>query len=350
MKLIAFYLPQFHEIPENDKWWGKGFTDWVNTRESVARFPGHYQPREPYQDNYYDLAGEPPREWQAQIAKEYGIYGFCYYHYWFKGKRILHKPLDAILQSGKPDLPFCLSWANDPWTRSWEGSDEVLEAQDYGEEWDWREHFEFLLPVFKDERYIRVDNKPIFLIYRPSDIPRCTEMLQYWQSLARENGLDGIHLIQTLNRFYNPEIEGFEARVEFEPGYTMNLTHAHGCHEYVEGYQKPYFLINYDLYWKYIVDRKASNDPIKTYLGAFADWDNSARAKGEEDPLIFSSVSPEKFATYLDQQIKKSIEMGSELLFINAWNEWAEGAYLEPDKKYEFQYLEAVRKAVDHNL
>jgi len=349
MKLIAFYLPQFHETDENNGWWGKGFTEWTNTKKAKPLFPGHNQPREPYQDYYYDLTEKHAREWQAQIAKQYGIYGFCYYHYWFKGKRFLHKPIDAILQQGEPDFPFCLSWANDPWTRAWIGaSKEILVDQDYGEIADWKQHFEFLLTAFKDRRYIRVENKPVFLIYRPSDIPNCEEMLEYWQKLAVENGLEGIHFIQTLNRFNNPQLKGFDARVEFEPGYTMNVTNGIHFGRAVDGYKQKFHLMDYDKYWSYILDRNRDKEGLKTYLGAFIDWDNSARVGGIW-PLIFTGATPDKFASYLTQQIKKSMDINSDIIFINAWNEWGEGTYLEPDKQYEFQYLEATKKALENN-
>ncbi len=342
-------MPQFHETEENNRWWGKGFTEWTNTRKAQPLFPGHDQPKEPYQDYYYDLTDESSRAWQAQIARQYGIYGFCYYHYWFKGKRFLHKPLDAVLQNGEPDFPFCLSWANDPWTRTWTGSNhEVLAGQDYGEEADWKEHFEFLLTVFKDKRYIKVENKPLFLIYRPSDIPRCEEMLECWRKLAEEHGLDGIYVVQTLNRFHNPDLKGFDARVEFEPGYTMFLTSGIHCGRSVDGYKQKFELMDYDKYWSYILDRERDNAALKTYLGAFLDWDNSARVGGRW-PLIFTGSTPKKFCTYLTRQINRSLEINSDLLFINAWNEWGEGTYLEPDKKHGYQYLEAVKKAMENN-
>lgn len=348
MKLIAFYLPQFHETEENNSWWGNGFTEWTNSRKAKPLFPGHYQPREPYQDYYYDLSDESAREWQAQIARKHGIYGFCYYHYWFKGKRFLHKPFDAVLETGKPDFPFCLSWANDPWTRTWTGSTEVLADQDYGEEADWKEHFEFLLTAFKDKRYIRVENKPLFLIYDPGDIPKCEEMLVYWQKLAGQNGLDGIYIGQTLNRFNNPPLKGFDAHIEFEPGYTMYLTDGIQCERAVDGYRQKFPLMDYDKYWSSILERKVDMDGVKTYLGAFIDWDNSARVGGNF-PLIFTGATPEKFSIYLTQQIERSLEINSDLLFINAWNEWGEGTYLEPDKKTGFQYLEAIKKALGNN-
>lgn len=349
LKLIAFYLPQFHETDENNRWWGKGFTEWTNTRKANPLFPGHYQPKEPYQNYYYDLTDKSSRKWQIQIAKKYGIYGFCYYHYWFKGKRLLHKPIDLVLKEREDDFPFCFSWANEPWTKTWTGSNhEVLVDQDYGEKVDWKEHFEFLLTAFKDKRYIRVENKPLFLIYRPSDISKCSEMLEYWQKLAVKYGLDGIYFVQTLNRFNNPQIKGFDARIEFEPGYTMYLTNGIGCEKVSDGYKQKFDLMNYDKYWSTILERKIDKDSFKTYLGAFLDWDNSARVEGKS-PLIFTGASPEKFSFYLSQQIKRSIEINNDYLFINAWNEWGEGTYLEPDKKYEFQYLESVKKALENN-
>lgn len=336
MKLIAFYLPQFHEIPENNLWWGKGFTEWTNTKKAQPLFPGHYQPREPYQDYYYDLTDETARKWQAQIAEKYGIYGFCYYHYWFKGKRLLEKPFNEVLSSGEPNFPFCLSWANEPWTRRWDGSeDDVLMAQDYGEEADWKEHFDYLLTAFKDERYIRVDNKPLFLIYRPGSIQKCEEMLQYWQDLAKQNGLDGIYFVKTISGFQIPVVNGFSASVEFEPLYTV-FHHLYFQHT-----------MDYDRIWSRIIARTKKEMDDKTYLGAFVDWDNSPRKRNTG--LILKGATPEKFTHFLTKQIKNALNRNSEFLFINAWNEWAEGTYLEPDKKYGYQYLEAVKKALENN-
>ncbi|MFE4352498.1 glycosyltransferase WbsX family protein [Peribacillus butanolivorans] len=349
MKLIAFYLPQFHQIPENDLWWGQGFTEWTNTRKRQTLFPGHNQPREPYQDYYYDLTDETARKWQAQIAKKYGIYGFCYYHYWFKGKRLLEKPFNEVLKTGEPDLPFCLSWANEPWTRRWDGwIHDVLMPQDYGDEEDWKEHFDFLLTAFKDKRYIRVDNKPLFIIYKPGSIPRCEEMLLYWQNLAKQNGLEGIYFVKTLAAFPIPQNEGFDACLEFEPGYTLSHDGGSTFRRAVDGYQQKFIVMDYDQVCSRILDRSDIKKNIKTFPGAFIDWDNSARVGNRA--LIFKGSTPEKFSYYLSQQIQKSVNISnSEFLFINAWNEWAEGTYLEPDKKYGYQYLEAVKKALDNN-
>ncbi|MGG0287660.1 glycoside hydrolase family 99-like domain-containing protein [Peribacillus butanolivorans] len=348
MKPIAFYLPQFHQIPENNLWWGQGFTEWTNTRKGKKLFPGHYQPREPYQDYYYDLTDETARKWQAQIAQKYGIYGFCYYHYWFKGKRLLEKPFNEVLRTGEPHLPFCLSWANEPWTRRWDGwIHDVLMPQDYGNEEDWKEHFDFLLTAFKDERYIRVDNKPLFIIYRPDSIPRCKEMLLYWSNLAKQYGLEGIYFVATLNGFPIPEVAGFDACLEFEPLYTL----VHGGPNFqrvVDGYHQKFNVLDYDQLWSCILDRTDIKKNIKTFPGAFIDWDSTARVGNRA--LIFKGSTPEKFSYYLSQQIQKAVNISnSEFLFINAWNEWAEGTYLEPDKKYGYQYLEAVKRALDIN-
>lgn len=359
MKIIAFYLPQFHEIPENNEWWGKGFTEWTNTKKSKPLFNGHYQPREPYNDYYYNLLDEETRQRQAEVAEKYDIYGFCYYHYWFKGKKLLEKPIEEVLKLKSPKLHFCFSWANEPWARTWDGQDkDVLISQDYGDVEDWVQHFNYLLPFFKDERYIRVNNKPMFIIYRSSSISRCDEMLLKWQELAKKNGLDGIYFVKTLSAFEIDTLnKQFNAQVEFEPMYTKSYDY--GFYQRiirkikiffreVINLKSPIFLntISYDYLWKRIINRK--NNGEKTFLGAFVDWDNSAR-KGK-NAFIVKNATPEKFEKYLTIQLEKAKNLNSEFIFINAWNEWAEGAYLEPDRKYGYKYLEAVKKAVDRNL
>ncbi|WP_239583040.1 glycoside hydrolase family 99-like domain-containing protein [Bacillus tianshenii] len=349
MKLIAFYLPQFHEIPENNQWWGKGFTEWVNTRNAEPLFHGHYQPREPYSDFYYDLTDPLARKWQAELAKEYGIYGFCYYHYWFNGKMLLEKPFNEVLTSGEPDFPFCLSWANEPWTRRWDGrNDLVLMPQDYGNEKDWKEHFDYLLKAFKDDRYIRVEDKPLFLIYRPAIIPNCSEMLYFWDNLAKQNGLNGIYFVETLNGFYPlTNIKGFDASVEFEPHYSIAHGNCQNIWREGNGYQGRMKVVDYDSMWSCILNRKINTNK-KVIPGAFIDWDNTAR-RGTE-ATIYYGANPAKFEKYLSKQIDRAETVyKSDFLFINAWNEWAEGTYLEPDKKFQYQYLEAVQKALRVN-
>lgn len=360
MKIIAFYLPQFHEIPENNKWWGNGFTEWTNTKKAKPLFKGHYQPREPFEDNYYNLIDRETREWQAKIAKEYGVYGFCYYHYWFKGKKLLEKPAEDMLEHRSPNFPFCFSWANESWTRAWDGKvKEALIVQDYGGKEDWEEHFNYLLPFFKDERYIRVDNKPLFAIYRSSLISKCDEMIMLWQELAKSNGLDGIYFVKTLNAFeVDNSNKEFNAQIEFEPMYTRK--HDYSITDKLRrkfkeicrkrfGFNSKLFLDidSYDYIWNKIISRKYCGEA--TFLGAFVDWDNSARKQRES--TIISGTNPNKFEYYLKQQILRAKEIyGTDMIFINAWNEWAEGTYLEPDKKYRYKYLEAVKSALMEDL
>ncbi|MCH6267008.1 glycoside hydrolase family 99-like domain-containing protein [Neobacillus citreus] len=363
MKIISFYLPQFHQIPENDEWWGEGFTEWTNMRNSKPLFEVHNQPKVPLNDNYYDLTNPETRKWQAEIAKKYNIFGFCYYHYWFRGKRLLEKPFDEVLKSKEPDFPFCLAWANEPWTRSWDGKNkEVLMPQNYGGRKDWEEHFNYLIQAFLDQRYIKIDNKPVFLIYRPSSIKDCNEMLEFWNMLARDNGLEGIYFIEMLTAFDNtPVSQHFKAKVEFEPMYTLG----HHMDRYFNLFKKfrnlvrktSYLfnfeherllnVVDYDRVWDKILKRTrtVSDGASQTFYGAFVDWDNSPR-KGREG-LIMKGSSPEKFKTYLTEQIKTAKENNVEFIFINAWNEWAEGTYLEPDKKDGYKYLEAVKKALE---
>lgn len=346
MKLIAYYLPQFHQIPENDLWWGEGFTEWTNTQKARPLYPNHRQPKEPLKDYYYNLMDPSVREWQASLARYYGIYGFCYYHYWFKGKRLLEKPLEALLQSDTPDFPFCLSWANEPWTRRWDGSDdEILMPQDYGDEADWAEHFIELLKAFNDKRYIRIENKPLFVIYRPGLIPRCEEMLEYWNRLAVQHGLQGIYFVRTLGGFDIPNQAGFEASVEFEPHYTFAHAHTQGLWSKIKKKENEHLVFDYDGAWEMILSRSPHRSGEQIIPGAYVNWDNTPRRGYHGQSCIGSS--PEKFAYYLTRQIERAAQVyNSSFLFVNAWNEWAEGTYLEPEKDHGFAYLEAVRTAL----
>lgn len=197
-RIIALYLPQFHPIPENDGWWGKGFTEWRNVGKAQPLFRGHYQPRVPADLGYYDLRVSEAREAQAEMAKKYGVEGFCYWHYWFgNGKRLLERPFQEVLLSGSPDYPFCLAWANESWKGFFHGVNgrETLIEQQYGSEDDYKEHFYSLLPAFKDPRYIRVDGKPLFMIYSPLSLPDARSFISLWQKLAYENGIAGVHFV-----------------------------------------------------------------------------------------------------------------------------------------------------------
>ena len=225
MKIIAFYLPQFHDIPENDEWWGKGFTEWVNVKKAQPLYKGHEQPRIPMNENYYNLLDDNVKIWQANIAKEYGIYGFCYYHYWFGGKLLLEKPMEQMLKNPKVDIPFCISWANEPWTKAWVNESKVLIPQFYGGKKEWKEHFDYLLPFFKDNRYIKEDNKPLFIIYRAEVIDCLNGMLDYWTELAQQNGFSGMKYAYqnlTFDLMPNKDDSRFDYNIEFQPSYAWN--------------------------------------------------------------------------------------------------------------------------------
>ena len=194
MKVIAFYLPQFHEIPENNEWWGEGFTEWVNVKKAQKLFDGHNQPRIPLNNNYYNLLDNNVKKWQVELANKYGVYGFCFYHYWFNGKLLLEKPVEQFLKDKSLNIHYCICWANEHWTNAWAGKQaKVLIEQKYGTEKEWKEHFEYLLPYFKDERYIKEDNKPLLIIYRPELIDCLKDMLEFWDKEAKKNGFAGLN-------------------------------------------------------------------------------------------------------------------------------------------------------------
>jgi lipopolysaccharide biosynthesis protein len=359
VKVIAFYLPQFHEIPENDRWWGRGFTEWTNTRRSKPLFPGHYQPREPLGDNYYTLLDPGTQEWQAQLARNYGVDAFCYYHYWFNGQRLLERPFERMLETGKPEFPFCLSWANEPWSRAWNGRRrDIIAPQSYGGEADWNRHFKYLARAFRDPRYVRVGGKPLFIIYRPSHFRRCQQMIEYWRKLAAQQGFEGLYLLHVLNTFERRPVNGFDGVIELEPTYTLShgmpmgwvarryaLAMARVLTQGFRRYQSKFIdRVDYDQVWRRILERDPGRNRTRTYLGAFPDWDNSPRR--QRRGTVFEHSSPASFRTYLESQLARSEARGEDaLLFVNAWNEWAEGAYLEPDKKHGYAYLDALRLA-----
>lgn len=346
MKILAFYLPQFHEIPENNEWWGKGFTDWTNVKKAKPLVDGQYQPREPLNDNYYDLSNVEVMKWQSKIAQEHGIYGFCYYHYWFDGKLLLEKPLENMLHDKEVTIPFCFSWANEPWARTWDGREtDVLMPQRYGDEKEWEEHFEYLLQFFKDERYIKEDNKPMMVLYKTMHIPRVEEMCECWDKLAKENGFEGIYFVETLAMQLRPYLKCSNAVALFEPNFTRNdYKPKSDIFSRVKRriLKKTIQILNYNEVWNDIIERNIEFDNKKVFYGGFLDWDNTAR-KGMKG-IVFNGANPEKFGIYLNKLKNKS---KNDYIFINAWNEWAEGTYLEPDKKYQYGYLKAIQKVLN---
>lgn len=354
-KILAFLLPQFHRIPENDAWWGEGFTEWTNVRRARPLFDGHKQPRVPANQRYYNLLDQEVQAWQADLARQHGIYGFCYYHYWFNGKLLLEQPLNLMLDRQSPDFPFCLAWANEPWTRTWDGGDShVLMPQDYGGPADWDSHFAYLLRAFLDPRYIRVNGKPMLLIYRTASIDNCADMLARWQQLARSHGLPGLHVVSMLTYFaLDTRVELFDAFCEFEPMFTLSqqkglikraeqvfnaLVRLHWRINGTARYAKQ--SRNYRALWSQINRRRV--EP-KHYPGAFVDWDNSPR-KGHHQSLVLRDVSVTTFEHGLAVQYEKARAEGCEYIFLNAWNEWAEGTYLEPDTWRGMQFLEAIAR------
>lgn len=363
MKLIAFYLPQFHEIEENNQWWGKGFTEWHNVKKAKPLFKGHNQPRVPLNKNYYDLSETNSLEQQQRLLEKYNIYGLCFYHYWFKdGKKLLEKPAELLLQNANINMNFCFSWANEPWTRTWDGkSGEIIMPQEYGAEKEWQAHFEYLLPFFKDKRYIKVEGKPVFLLYKSSDIPQLEKKLAFWQLLAKKNGLPGVYLINTLrtkddiSKVQSFNQDTFSAHVEFEPRYSLlNAPKMYKLKKYsykrtrktLDKFikiKKPINLAdNYDKIVQLSLSKKKLEN-VNTIPGAFVEWDNTPRV-GKNGSYI-KGFTIEKFKEYMNLKIEKGItEYKSPFLFINAWNEWAEGTYLEPDEKYGYSKLEILKE------
>lgn len=357
-KVLAFVLPQYHSIPENDEWWGEGFTEWTNVRKAQPLFPGHLQPRIPLNGRYYNLLDPETQDWQAALAREHGIHGFCYYHYWFRGKQLLEKPVELLLKRARPDFPFCLAWANEPWTRAWDGGDRhVLMPQDYGDEQDWRRHFEYLITVFKDPRYIKVADRPMLLIYRTASIDEAAPMLRLWRELAEKAGLPGLHIVSMLTAFPSdsrPEL--FDAFAEFEPAYTQVQRRPFLWRKREKFYRKfrkwslrlfghangPPQSYDYGSIWQAIVRRQSR---AQIYPGAFVDWDNTPR-RGLERGIVMRNFDRRAFASGFPAQLRKAARAGSEFLFINAWNEWAEGAYLEPDEARGRFFLNTIRDAV----
>lgn len=349
MKIITYYLPQFHRVKENDEWWGEGFTDWVAVKSAKPMFPGHYQPHIPLDNNYYDLLDKKTMQWQASLMAQYGVDVQCFYHYWFRdGRKILEKPAENLLRWTDIDIPFCFCWANEHWGRTWsrlanvgfqmempeqqQGSTLLLE-QAYGEEEQWKQHFEYLLPFFKDKRYLKVGNKPLFVLYRSALIPCLEQMAQRWNEWAVESGFSGIYLIGADASSAVPEY--LDAVMRFEPNHAFSLLPAKKS--------RPR-MFEYDELWESMLAYHDYRENV--FYGGFLCFDDSPR-RGERGTII-KNADPERFRVYLAELIAKNMAQNNELIFLHAWNEWSEGSHLEPDEKYGFGYLEAVRYAREH--
>lgn len=350
-KVFAMYLPQYHEIPENNEWWGEGFTEWTNVKSSAPLFEGHYQPRVPANGNYYDLSDPETMTKQMLLAKHYGIDGFCFYHYWFNGKQLLEKPVNMLLERENIELPFCLCWANEPWTRNWDGavgSKVTLIGQNYGDFEDWNRHYKYLSAFFKRNEYIKIEGKPVLVIYKQEMIDVRKDILMLWNALAIEDGFSGIFVINTKRGNVSiKELYG-NAFFDFEPFETLNSALPSELEMVVNSYVgnrednagRVYRVYDYERICQYMVRRNVIND--KHYLGMCIGWDNSAR-RGVNSKYIFENVTPDVFKKYFKMQYNRAVQANHELMFINAWNEWAEGTYLEPDERFGLGYLEAIK-------
>ncbi len=339
VKLIAFYLPQFHTIPENDKWWGEGFTEWTNVRKAKPLFDGHYQPHVPHSDiGYYNLRNIETQKQQAKTAQKYGIYGFCYYHYWFGGKKLLETPLQNVLQHPEIDLPFCICWANENWTRKWDGAEKkILIAQKHSPEDDLA-FIKDVMPALKDSRYIFVDGKPLLVVYRPALFPDFKETAKIWRAEVKKNGFPGLHIarVENFDNGVAPEKFGCDINIDFSPDFDLG--------ESIRS-KKPATFSYDDL----VVRKLSKIRPYSFVQSVCPSWDNAARRQ-DGGGFTFVHSSPEKYEYWLKHSIKKTLIEGGRsdhnMIFINAWNEWGEGAHLEPDEKYGYAYLEATKKAI----
>ena len=374
-RIIGLYLPQYHPIPENDEWWGKGFTEWNNVVKAKPLFRGHYQPHLPADLGFYDLRLPEVREQQAELAREAGLEGFCYYHYWFgNGKQLLQRPFEEVLASGKPDFPFCLCWANHDWTsKTWKkGSnfrrDTMIMKMEYSHE-DYIRHFNYLLPAFRDPRYIKVDGKPLFAVWAPRNILDGREFIDLWQKLAQENGLKGIHFVgQTDNtgkalsgkkaNYYSADMAkdyyksvldmGFDAVMS--QGYRRAVALAQGRAKMMLkllsfiSFMPTYSKIDYGrLMDNYYVEEDRWENVYPTLL---PQWDRTPRAGSKTE--IVTGTSPEKFQHYTEQaiQIIANKQPEHQILFLKSWNEWGEGNYVEPDQKFGHGWLQAIGNAM----
>ena len=374
-RVIALYLPQFHPTEINDKYWGKGFTEWRNVAKARPLYRGHYQPRIPADLGFYDLRLPEIQEQQAEMAKNYGIEGFCYWHYWFgNGKMILEKPLERVLESGKPDFPFCVGWANHTWSnKTWEKtktfqSTVVFLKQEYLGKEDYISHFNYLLPIFKDARYIKVDGKPVFMVFNPYEIPDNELLIETWQNLAYENGLPGIHFIarsETASEKTTKEeiLKGTEQATRFQqclswgydsifsvPVQKIKVMDTHPIHMTAEKALNKFHIHmllekhKYKDVIPYLFDDWDYKDNV--YPMIIPHWDNTPR-QGRRG-YVYTNESPELFGKTVQMAMNylKDKPDDKKIIFVHSWNEWGEGAYLEPDLKYGTAYLEQIKKFV----
>ncbi|MBC7843291.1 MAG: glycoside hydrolase family 99-like domain-containing protein [Gemmatimonadaceae bacterium] len=352
MRALAIYLPQFHPIPENDRWWGRGFTEWTNVARARPLFRGHYQPHLPADLGFCDLRVPEVRDAQASLAREAGIHGFCYYHYWFTGRRVLERPFREVLERGTPDFPFCLCWANENWTRRWDGMEQDVLLQQHYSAADDVAHMESLLPAFADPRYIRVGGRPVFLVYRTGLLPEPARTADRWRDVVRRAGLGDLYLIRVENFTADPipaDI-GFDAAMPFvpdwresyevrRPSFAARALRRLGLHTPMLERQR---VMSYTDLARRSVARKAADYvrfPCVTPM-----WDNTARRQNS-GAAIFHDSTPALYQQWLHDEIARFTPPSPDenFIFINAWNEWAEGNHLEPCQRWGSAYLDATR-------
>jgi hypothetical protein len=365
-RLIAFYLPQFYPIPENDRWWGNGFTEWTNVVKARPLFRGHYQPNIPADLGFYDLRVPETRAAQAEMARAYGLEGFCYWHYWFAGKRLLERPFNEVLKSSEPDFPFCLGWANQTWTGIWHGTpDRILMEQTYPGLKDDETHFYTVLEAFGDDRYITIDGKPVFIIYYPPGLPEPKRFTDYWRELAIKSGLKGLYFVGIARPSWVPEEHGFDASILNNPAIAFfknrpprdyvnrickRLTGKNLKQLTKELRQKvlprPAIYL-YEEVIKHMLPPLAKD--FEQYPCVIPNWDNTPRSG--YNGVVFHRARPELFRIHLKGAIEQVIHrpLDKRVVFVKSWNEWAEGNYLEPDQRFGRAYLEVVKDELFSN-
>jgi len=361
-RVIALYLPQYYPFKENDEWWGKGFTEWTNVGRAVPLFKGHYQPRVPKDLGYYDLRLSTVREQQAQLAREAGIEGFCYWHYWFgNGKRLMETIFNEVLESGRPDFPFCLGWANHSWyAKNWNtmdtsGKDKLLIEQTYPGENDIRTHYELVLKAFKDPRYIKEENKPIFMIFDTSTLP--PNFISLWNKWAKEDGFSGVFFIGNMKQKDTSDPKeyvklGYNAvirqrlttaifkqnRNKFSLILKKILSHSFGKAEQRISYKKASnFFID--------VTEDSNENMIPVII---PNYDHSPRSG--QYGVILTNSTPDLFYKHCKKAINLVKNKKNKIIILRSWNEWGEGNYMEPDTKYGHGYIDALKKAIDESI
>lgn len=364
-KIIAFYLPQYHPMPENDEWWGKGFTEWTSVAKAVPLYKGHKQPKIPADLGFYDLRLSESREAQAELAKEAGIYGFCYWHYWFNGRRLMNRPFDEVVESGKPDFPFCLAWANHSWhQKTWAagnsmvyGKSKLLIEQTYGGEVDYTNHFYSILKAFKDSRYIKVNGKLLFMVYNALDFDDFPNFAKTWNKLAEKEGLPGFHFIthaciksqlDNIDHFFS---QGYDAvnvslhrmpfKSEREPGNSLY----HKIMRKIKSHLKiKPEIVAYSEAIKWM-DSEIFNSP-QIYPSIIPNWDHTPRSG--RFGRVFQNCTPQLFRRHVDMILKRiqNRPETNQIIFLKSWNEWGEGNYMEPDLEYGKGYITALRNSI----